>query len=145
MNGMRREVGWALGACLGLLGCPGKLAPTTCQEEPSIDCGQCGARGFVCQVGAQAPDPDGGPYACTMKSTTDDQATYCCFSPTLLPTSCSYDESFVCDDPFPIPYDCGMGEDPTAFVTSLTCSGPMPVDSAHVHFCCRGPMSCDGG
>jgi hypothetical protein len=99
----------------------------------------------VCQVGAQAPDPDGGPYACTMKSTTDDQATYCCFSPTLLPTSCSYDESFVCDDPFPIPYDCGMGEDPTAFVTSLTCSGPMPVDSAHVHFCCRGPMSCDGG
>jgi hypothetical protein len=47
MNGMR-EVGWVLGACLGLLGCPGKLAPASCQEEPSIDCGQCGARAIRC-------------------------------------------------------------------------------------------------
>jgi hypothetical protein len=90
MNGMRvGAVGWLLASlCLvGLVGCPGELAPI-CEAEPSIQCGACGAQGFVC-AGGDKPSLDGGPYQCSVQGTAGGASTYCCYLRALLPTSCT--------------------------------------------------------
>jgi hypothetical protein len=151
MRGMHAGAVGLLLACLCLVvlvGCPGELAPI-CEPEPSVQCGACGAQGFVC-AGGDKPRIDGGPgpYECSVQSTAGGMSTYCCFG-VLLPTSCtplaSWDlpsdagMSLQCDPDQG--YVCGIGDNPAAFWAGLTCEGPVRVDGNDV-FCCQGSREC---
>ena len=141
-------VGWLACLCLvGLVGCPGELAPI-CEAEPSIQCGACGAEGFVC-AGGDKPSLEGGPYECSLQTSTRGQSTYCCFG-VLLPTSCTPGSDkdlpdagmlLDCSATNARCTRCGIGDSPAAFWPGLTCEEPVRVDGNDV-FCCQGSMAC---
>jgi hypothetical protein len=157
MNGMRvGAVGWLLASlCLvGLVGCPGELAPI-CEAEPSIQCGACGAQGFVC-AGGDKPSLDGGPYQCSVQGTAGGASTYCCYLRALLPTSCTgptFTASVTAADDGGMQittqgcwqYQCSIGDNPAAVSPGLECDEPVrDPDGMHDEFCCWGSPACGG-
>jgi hypothetical protein len=117
----------------------GGPVPSSCTADASIDCAG-GASGFSCASGGN-PEAEEPSLTCSIPTTSSDGTDdYCCFYgfPSS-PAGCMPDDylTSTCPDFGSYGFQCGAGEDPSAFDAQLDCSSGIPdPDGLHDDYCC---------
>ncbi len=108
--------------------------PAGCNPDSTVSCPG-GGDGWDCDPGVNPEDEDSSLSCSIPQSFPDGTDGYCCFSWTYGTSSCTPDDTLVCD-PYSYGYTCAAGDDPTSLDASLNCSEPTP-DGPNDDFCCQ--------
>jgi len=113
--------------------------PPNCTEDDSLVCVG-GATGYSCDPGDN-PELEDTSLSCSTPAMDENgNDDYCCYTGgSWSDTTCEPDDdlSSLCPDPTSYGYQCDIGDDPTSYDPTLTCSTNAPDgDGVHDDFCC---------
>jgi hypothetical protein len=111
--------------------------PAGCSVDSSVVCQDAAAQGWSCAPGDN-PEAEQGGLSCSDPATLPDGSYgYCCFEWSYGTTTCTPDDTLVCD-PYSYGYRCAAGDNPTSLDASLNCSVPTPdPNGTDDDFCCQ--------
>ena len=111
--------------------------PAPCVVDSALSC-PAGSTGYTCQAGSN-PEAEDTALACSDRKADDDnEGNFCCFAGfTGSSTTCQPDDdvSLACADGT-FGFSCAVGDDPTTFAATLTCSDSSDTGTGESNFCC---------